>query len=99
VGQTRPALAESPRIAEVDVEAMTCPAPDGLAERLPTGSKQAMAEVFSTHLAADDSHRKPPLGRSALHDQVERNHHVQPVGRLLIPPDSTANKTANDLAV
>jgi DNA-directed RNA polymerase specialized sigma24 family protein len=52
VGQTRPALAESPRIAEVDVEAMTCPAADGLAERLHTGSKQAMAEVFSTHLDA-----------------------------------------------
>ncbi|HEX3199561.1 MAG TPA: sigma factor [Propionibacteriaceae bacterium] len=52
MGQTRPALAESPRIAEVDVEAMTCPAADGLAERLHTGSKQAMAEVFSTHLDA-----------------------------------------------
>jgi RNA polymerase sigma-70 factor, ECF subfamily len=37
----------------VDVEVVTSPAVgDGLAERLRTGSKQAMTEIFSTHLDA-----------------------------------------------
>jgi RNA polymerase sigma factor (sigma-70 family) len=36
----------------VDGEAMICPAADGLAERLRTGSKPAMAEIFSPHLDA-----------------------------------------------